>query len=426
MKKNSFLKEKLPLGSIPISTKMIIVLLLGVIDITLIVGIVGPEIVETYSNSKIYYSFYVLIKWIVFISSSLLLIIFYYREYKSLLFITSLIMVLFNPFYYIDIGSRNLWVVIDVLTIFLPPLFLAGIYFNENTNMSKKLVKLLSNFTIDTPIKYTTHSWDFGSINKEYDNYQGFLNSISNQWETLEKELKNISPNLHKKIYNFLLNKEATENWCSNVDISIGWSSLNGLEEWCNEGNSPFDFKLEKAYEFDSKTISTFGDVISLFKREIEIRNENNMLSNIFIQQKKKLGRKFKIDLIKLEGRTFYTDVEKFQLAIKKIFEEIKKRNFFNIKVEVIEPNSESIEIVITQLDSKAGKSAYDMLKEVEDGDFGMLKENLKNLCDWSIESSYEGENYRVNYLRQSSIKEIEKLDYKPNGFTHILRFYKK
>ena len=35
-------------------------------------------------------------------------------------------------------------------------------------NQPNKLVKLLTNFTIDTPIKYTTHSWDFGDIKKEY------------------------------------------------------------------------------------------------------------------------------------------------------------------------------------------------------------------------------------------------------------------
>ena len=405
--------------------KIIIILLIGLINITLIMSIVGPEIVTAYSNVKINYSFYILIKWIVFLSSSLLLIVFFYKKFTSLLFVSGLIMILFNPFYYINLGSRNVWIGIDILIIFLPTLLLVERYFNNHKNIPKKLVILLSNFTIDTPIKYTTHSWDFGTINEAYGNYQGFLNSISTQWETLEKELKSISPHLHNKIYNFLLNKKATENWCSNTNISIGWSSLNGLEEWCNQGNSPFDFKLEKTYDVNNKTITNFGEVINLFKQEIEIRNENNMLKNIFIQQKKELGRKFIIELIKLEGRTFYTDVEKFKLAIKKIFEEIKKRNFFNIRVEFIELNSESIEIIITQINSESQRSSKEMLKEVEDGDFKMIKNSLKNLCDWSIESSYEGKGYRVNYLRQPLIKEVEKLEVIPKGFTHRLRFYK-
>lgn len=67
------------------------------------------------------------------------------------------------------------------------------------------------------------------------------------------------------------------------------------------------------------------------------------------------------------------------------------------------------------------------MLTEVRDGDWKELAKSLKNLCDWSVESSCENEDYRVNYLRSNSkLSEIETLDYKPEGFTHILRFYRK
>ena len=205
----------------------------------------------------------------------------------------------------------------------------------------------------------------------------------------------------------------------------MGWSSLDGLEEWCNEGHNPYSFKLEHNYDIDGKTLSTFGDIIGLFKKEIEIRNENNMLEDIFINQKEKYLGKLKITLNKLKGRSFYTNVEKFELTINKIFEEIIKRDFVHVKVKVVEVDNKSIEIVIVQESSEAGRSAKEMLDEVENGDFKMLKDNLKNLCDWSIESSHEDENYRVNYLRESNIKEIEKLNYKPEGFTHKLRFYK-
>ncbi len=290
----------------------------------------------------------------------------------------------------------------------------------------QKLVNILINFTIVTPIKYTTHLWDFGDIKKEYGSFQGFITAISKQWKSIEKELKELSPNLYTKIYNFLLNESNEHSWCSKADISIGWSSLEGLEAWCNEGNNPFEFRLKESYEVDNKTITTFGEIINLFKREIEIRNENNMLESIFLEYQKKLGRKFSVDLIKLKGRTFYTDVEKFQESVGRIFEEIKKRNdAHKIRIEVVEPNAEFIELKITQLNSFANRSAKEMLEEVDDGDFKILKENLINLCDWSIESSYEKESYRVNYLRSSNIQEIEKLNSTVDGFTHILRFYK-
>jgi len=290
----------------------------------------------------------------------------------------------------------------------------------------KNLVKLLTNFTIDTPIKYTTHLWDFGDIKKEYGSFKGFIEAVSKQWKKIGKELKELSPNLHEKIYNFLLNTNNDKSWCSQADINIGWSSLEGLETWCNEGNNPFDFQLSKSYEINSKTITTFGEIINLFKREIEIRNENNMLESIFLEHQKKLGRKFSVELIKLKGRTFYTDVEKLQDAIGRIFEEIKKRDAYEIHIEVVEPNSESIELKIKQLNSSANRSSKEMLKEVNDGDFKIIKENLTNLCDWSIETNYEQGSYRVNYLRMSNIHEIEKPSNSVDGFTHILRFYKK
>ncbi len=295
----------------------------------------------------------------------------------------------------------------------------------ETMSNPQKLVNILTNFTIDTPIKYTTHLWDFGDRKKEYGSFQGFIEAISKQWKSIEKELKKLSPNLHTKIYNFLLNEFNEHSWCSRADISIGWSSLEGLEAWCNEGNNPFDFRLKESYEVDNKTITTFVEIINLFKREIEIRNENNMLESIFLEHQKKIGRKFSVDLIKLKGRTFYTDVDKFQESIGRIFEEIKKRDAYEIRIEVFEQNAEFIELKITQLNSFANRSAKEMLQEVDDGDFKILKENLTNLCDWSIESRDENESYRVNYLRMPKTPEIEKLSDSIDGFTYILRFYK-
>lgn len=53
------------------------------------------------------------------------------------------------------------------------------------------------------------------------------------------------------------------------------------------------------------------------------------------------------------------------------------------------------------------------------------IVENLKNLCDYSIESSHENNYFRVNFLHTNNVKDIEILSEKSKGFTHILRFYK-
>lgn len=65
------------------------------------------------------------------------------------------------------------------------------------------------------------------------------------------------------------------------------------------------------------------------------------------------------------------------------------------------------------------------MLEEINDGDFSDIKESLTNLCDWSVESSFEDEHFRVNFLHSNNVKDIEILNNKPKGFTHVLRFYK-
>ena len=207
---------------------------------------------------------------------------------------------------------------------------------------------------------------------------------------------------------------------------------MSGLEEWCNNGNDPFNFKLDKPYKLNNSSISTFGEVINLFKQEIQVRNENNALENILIDIEEKLDDKyegiFEIEMINLKGKSFYIDTEIFRdVLLNRVFKDIEKRQEFNkIIVEVL-PNSVKNyhELHIVQLGSQANRSAEEMLEIVSGGDSSIIKNSLVNLCDWSIESSHEDENYRINYLNSLGYESIESLDYKPKGFTHIMRFYK-
>ena len=92
------------------------------------------------------------------------------------------------------------------------------------THDPKELVKILSNFTIDKPIKYTTHTWDFGELKKEYGDFDGYMNAVKNQFDKMKTELEELSPNLYKKIYTFLIEENSEENysWCSKANINIG------------------------------------------------------------------------------------------------------------------------------------------------------------------------------------------------------------
>jgi ankyrin repeat protein len=299
------------------------------------------------------------------------------------------------------------------------------------THNPQKLVKLLTNFTIDKPIKYTTHTWDFGELKKEYGNFDGYMNAVKNQFDTMKYELEELSLNLYKKIYTFLIEITPNENysWCSKTNINIGWSSLDGLKEWCDSGKNPFDFKLQKPILIPPrKQISTFGEIINLFKQEIEIRSDFKNLETIFNFQKNKLDSDFKLDLSTSKlSRQFYTDTQRISFALDKIFAEIgKRKEFLNLEINSIELDDRSIEIAITQIDSTSNRSENELLERAkQSGDLADIVEILKNLCDYSIESSHENTHFRVNFLHSNNVRGIEILSEKPKGFSHILRFYK-
>ena len=305
--------------------------------------------------------------------------------------------------------------------------------YTKITHEPEELVRLLSNFTIDKPIKYTTHDWDFGELKKEYGNFDGYMDAVKKQFDTMKNELEEFSPNLYKKIYTFLIEENPDENysWCHKTHINIGWSSLKGLKEYCDAGNKPDNFILSTPILYEGNDLTTFKDIINLFKQEIEIRENFKNLETLFTTQKNKLGTGrnsiFNLDLsIAKLNRQFYTDVEKFSNVLDKIFGEIKiRKDFPNLEVITTELEDRSIEIKIVQIDSISNKSASDLLKEIDDGDFAEIKLNLLNLCDWSIEGSFENENFRINYLHSNNEKEIVSFVEKPKGFTHIFRFYK-
>ena len=299
-------------------------------------------------------------------------------------------------------------------------------------NNPQKLVDLLKNFRKDTPIKYTTHAWDM-DFKGDYENFKGFMSKVKKQWETIEKKLEALSPELHRKIYDFLINnKEATQSWCSKEgdDLCIGWASLEGLEAWCDTGGKPFEFKLSQEYTINGKTITHFKQIIELFKQEIQIRREANVLESIFTDKEEWLDDEyedvFKMETIKLAGKQFYTDTETFIKIVDKIFDEIVKNpEHSNIQVKIEESDDDKYyDLCITQKGSYAGKSSQAMLEMVDGGDFEAIRGFAENLCDWSIESSHNEENYRVNYLKYISKNQIEKLKNKPEGFMHRLRFY--
>ena len=289
-----------------------------------------------------------------------------------------------------------------------------------------KLVNILKLFTKENPIKYTSHSFEWS----KYGSYQNFIDKVQEEFKKIDDELKMLSLNLHTKISNFLF--EEFETW-GKYKIAFGWSSPK-LKEWCeieekkNNAKKAISFPLPKEhqYEIDGKTLTTFDDICTVFKDEIEIRDDDR-LNKLFEKiEEDVLGFVFEVEYINLENITFYTDVEYFENAVTKIFEQFKERvEHDSILVEA--DNKESyVDIIIEQRGSTVNKSSEEMKKEIDNGDFEDIKKYLFSLCDWSIEveSDLYG-NFRVEYLSENQAVKVVELEEKPQGFRHILRFYK-
>jgi len=117
-----------------------------------------------------------------------------------------------------------------------------------------------------------------------------------------------------------------------------------------------------------------------------------------------------------------------FEEIINLFKQEIKKRKKFkDIIITTKEPeDTDILELYIIQRESSANLAPEELLAEANSGNFATIKSNFTNLCDWSIESSYNNKGFRINFLKSNNVKDIEELDYIPDGFTHILKFYKR
>ncbi|MDR6845669.1 reverse transcriptase family protein [Flavobacterium granuli] len=292
----------------------------------------------------------------------------------------------------------------------------------------QKLVALLSNFTAGSNLKYATHSWE------EHELYDEFIDKLILDWKKIEKELFQLKKTFAAKIDMFLDSDKVEDiGWGSmhkNERIYFGWKSKS-LVKWCHDNpeKSPFYFPIpeNRKVSFDGIQTNYFYNITEIFKRQIEIREENNHLHNLFMELRKNhLGYDFKLIPVNTKGITFFTDVNTLRNAIVKIFEGIKKRpQFPKVKI-VVEHLERSIEIRIIHVDSICNRPIHDnKILFANTGDFADLNKYFNNLCDWSIESNFsDGKSYRINYIdSKTGVDKISVVN-KCEGFTFLLRFY--
>jgi len=310
------------------------------------------------------------------------------------------------------------------------------------------LVKLLDKFSENKhPLKFAKHSWDYGKIEDLFENYFEFIKALDSKGSNVGYQILGIKKELGQKILNFINNENEGGYYISKngekkkfawgeFRIPLGWKSKE-LSNWAfeNPTKDPFDYPINSPIPIEKygkvKRLSYFRDIVDVFAHEIEIRPEDNQLEAIMVTMRKKY-LKFdfrKPNYINLKGKQFYTDVNYFERALNKIFYAISKRTMFpQIDISAINELDRGYTIIeILQYDSYCSdKSSYEMIKEIENGDFADIKNYLENLCDWSIESKFSDGPYRLNYLASTDdIQSKEPLIITPLGFKHIFKFYK-
>jgi hypothetical protein len=262
-----------------------------------------------------------------------------------------------------------------------------------------------------------------------------FIDIAQLQYNEFSFELRGLSENLNGKIYNFLFNKEISESGWGDINpkkrIYFGWSSPELFEACENDVSlNPEDFILPQKYQIQKhgKTLQKFKHIIDVFKNEIEVRDENAALENLIIQKHDNYLISFSAPkILNLQNKSFYTDIQWFGKALDLIFEGIKKYpEHPEVEYSIAENNAEKLVLTILHLNSyKRGLSIKDDKLNINRGDFGTIKDKLRNLCDWSIESLFEEGAFRINYLvSEKNIPAFENVE-SAQGFKHILTFYK-
>lgn len=293
----------------------------------------------------------------------------------------------------------------------------------------KHVADFMSLFNKRDGLKYLTHDYD---ENSEFE-IDKLLISAKKVFDDAAKKL-NIPQSLWRIVKQFAFDSEQTE-WSSiskdyknSLPLKIGWAT-NELRAWSKQN------KLHPIHKEEYKKI------IDDFKRITRIGEGNlNMLIKTVLE--KVFADKFndyEIVEKELSKADFYSNVGYFKIALETIFEEIKK---YTIKHEIpdekkkitleysrgISPDNYYLRTLrITHHYSYPIKELAILLQEWhEKGNMGKIKEKLKGYCHWSIETIIEKEPVRVNILKESDTKTYEKLNTKPEGFTHVLTFYYK
>lgn len=326
---------------------------------------------------------------------------------------------------------------------------------NKKFHNRHKVNNWLKYFTAgNTAVKFSTHPWD----DDLYATYEDYIDKLNDEYHKYDfHSLQNYNADLYwNKIYPFLFQKKLTSLQISGkknfgwgrYKIAVGWQYPSVIREFCienfdNKGlqaRTPHTMEITSDLvpnEIPGKTITTFENVVDLFKPEIQFR-DNQLWVGVKTALKKNLpNHNVDLNLLdKLKGCSFYTNTEFVLKAINRIYSMIKSRSE-SIDVQVscsLDRETDQYVLEILHLNSYSDMHInHTKLNAEDNGDLSILRTTLLSLCDFSIESRFKDENgdqinARIEYLYDN----VEANEWKPNivsvnknpgGFKFILKF---
>ena len=276
----------------------------------------------------------------------------------------------------------------------------------------KKITDFLNNFRENTDLKWSSHIWE---SKEKYSSINDFIIGLNNDRKTyLFNDLFNYNLDLYNLIRYFLFDPKSKiidevpeYGWPNLNEVKIGWQTPNNLLiDWCKENydehiNSlnfkfPMEFHLPKKLtpknKINGKFISTFEDIVNLFKNEIQFRDDY-----LYDEIKKKVSTiiDFNVELDdNLKGVHLYTYTRGFIMAVGRIFEMFKKNELFKDVRIYSEFKQDCFIIKINQIGSFPTKRIQERnLKSFIGGDLNIIIGNVFSLCDYSIISKFKDEN---------------------------------
>ena len=301
-----------------------------------------------------------------------------------------------------------------------------------------RLVELLKGFSEnDKALKYTTHSWEYG----KFVSYEDFMDKIFVEWQIISKELINLNKQLNAKISNFLFNKELGSkkvdskffiSW-GEKRLKFGWSSPALKEYMSLPDKYPFACSIPyEIRELDKQhSLLYFKDYVSVFKNEIEIREDNNTLEKLFNDLwQNTLSYDFNLEQENVRGISFFTDVAYFRSAMELTLKMCASRPQYPKILVIVEPYFESkyILLKIIQKESECQRDIDDpKICKPSGGDLATIINKVNNLADFSIVSNFykNKKTFRINYITSfENVPHIEELNHSCEGFTYEFKFF--